>query len=132
MSHPGYPTHPVRPEAEQSVHDQIIQALQQQLQQKGFQDVRTNPGQQKNWSMNCNSQKLWPDVFTVDQDSHITSVFEVETVSTVDAGSADQWKDYASCVRPFYLVVPESKQEEAEEILADQGILCDGILTYKG
>ena len=121
----------MRPAAEQSVHDRVIQALQEQLEQEGFQDVRTNPDRQKDHTINCDGRKLWPDVFTV-ENSRATRIHEVETVGTVDAGAAEQWEDYSSCVRPFYLVVPESRQDKAKEILQDRGIPCDGILTYQG
>ena len=132
MIHPDYPNHPVRPAAEQSVHDRVIETLAQHLQQEGFKDVRTNPGRQKNNAVLCNKQKrIWPDVFTV-ENKKVTRIYEVETISTVDTGSAEQWEDYARCVPRFYLVVPESKQKEAERILQARGIPYKRIYTYKG
>ena len=132
MRHPDYSNHPVRPGAEQSVHDRVVEYLKQRLQQEGFRDVRTNPGQQKDNAVQCNRQKtIWPDVFTV-EDQRVTRIYEVETISTVDIGSADQWDDYSRCVRSFYLVVPESKQEKAKQILQARDIPYVSILTYKG
>jgi len=132
MIHPDYPDHPVRRAAEQSTHDRVIATLAQHIQQEGFRDVRTNPGQQKNNPVFCNKQKrIWPDVFTV-ENRRVTRIYEVETTSTVDTGSADQWEDYARCVPHFYLVVPESKQKEAERILQARSIPCKRIYTYKG
>ena len=129
MSHPDYPNHPVRPTEEQSIHDSVIQRLKEQLQKNGFRDVRTNPGSQKNYAINCDGRQLWPDVFTV-ENGRVTSIYEVETVSTVDAGAADQWKDYSSCEHRFYLVVPKSLQDKAENILQDQHIQYDEIIPY--
>jgi hypothetical protein len=129
MGHPDYPNHPVRLAEEQSIHDSVIQRLKEQLQKEGFGDVWTNPGYQKPHTINCDSRKLWPDVFTVKND-RVASIYEVETVSTVDAGAADQWEDYSSCAHLFYLVVPKSLRDKAENILRDRRIRYDKILTY--
>jgi len=133
MKHPDYPAHPVRPPQEQNVHDRVIQDLKQRLQRQGVKDVRVNPGQEKNHPIVCVSTKkqIWPDLFTV-ENNRVTWIYEVETMSTVDIGSADQWKDYAECIKnaKFVLVVPKEKENDAKRILTNRNIPYANVETY--
>ncbi|MEN3010613.1 MAG: hypothetical protein ABDI20_06540 [Candidatus Bipolaricaulaceae bacterium] len=132
VKHPDYPSHPVRSAQEQAIHDQLIQDLAQRLRRRGYHDVKPNPGQEKNASVPCGASKtLWPDV-VVKEGNRFILIFEVETASTVDKGSADQWEDYAKCVKDasFVLVVPKGKEVVAKEILESRRIPYKEIMTY--
>lgn len=130
-SHPDYPDHPARPAEEQELHDQVVSLLAERLQQEGFQDVRTNPGgNEVNVIEIEDKTEMFPDVFTV-EDEHVTAVCEVETASTVDPDAVVQWQDYAALGVDFLLVVPQSQADQAEELIEENGVACDHLLTYE-
>jgi hypothetical protein len=121
----------MRSEEEQQSHDRVVELLSQHLQEKGIEDVRTNPGESREHAIQIEGEaEIYPDVFTVEGDQ-VTAICEVETPSTVHEGSVEQWKDYANLGPAFLLVVPMEEAEAAQQLVEENQIPCQSILTYQ-
>ena len=132
--HPDYPEHRVRTEEEQSFHDHVIELLVERLQQEGPMEIRTNPGHLHQNAIVLEEEgeerEFYPDVFAV-AGEEVTAICEVETPSTTHESSVAQWRDYAAIGATFLLIVPEEEAETAARLLQENGIPCQGILTYQ-
>jgi len=127
----GYPNHPTRSDQEQELHDHIIEVLVEQLQSNGFEDVRTNPGDNQANVIEVEEEtELCPDLFAVDGEE-VTAICEVETPATVHEDAVEQWQDYAALDSTFLLVVPEEYADNAREILEANEIECDQLIAYQ-
>ncbi|MBK9002179.1 MAG: hypothetical protein IPM35_41190 [Myxococcales bacterium] len=104
-----------RPSDEQALHDRVIRAIWQQLQDAG-RIAETNPGQLRMVSV-CG---YYPDVMAAlvhERTDIVQAIYEVETWSTVEERHAKhQWVAFAGLALPFYLVVPEDCLDEARRI----------------
>ena len=117
---------------EKDEHDAVISNLAEVLKKRGL-NVLTNPSESKNNSAKIKGKELFPDVFTYKEGSKkniLTSVYEVETESSVSEESAEQWASYSSDNFKFFLAVPEKSLEKARSIAKAKGIKVDGFWTF--
>src|SRR6267143_26287 len=92
--------------------------------------TETNPDQEKNFYVQSrNGDKLYPDVVVHDTKAALM-IGEVETESTVNDESAEQWSDYSGLVSDFYLYVPEGTEDDAAQLLQSNRIACSGLRAY--
>ena len=125
----------MRKEEEWPVHDQVVDAVATQRMNYPSENhpnsqTYTNPDQEKNFFVNGDN-KVWPDLVVIDtKRKAVIIIGEVETESTVNNESAEQWKDYSTRSGDFYLYVPHGYEDEAKRLLNLNGIRCSGIRTY--
>jgi len=122
---------------EWSIHDQAVDAVAKQRMNFPSKDeprrqTYTNPDQKHVMGIGQGNDLVYPDIVVVDLDKKEAIILgEVETESTVDDQSAEQWSDYSRRVNgSFYLYVPEGYEADARKILESNGIKYLGIRTY--
>lgn len=107
-----------RPPDEQALHDRVISAIFQQLQDAG-RLAETNPGPLRMVSV-CGH---YPDVMAAlvhERTDIVQAIYEVETWSTVEERHAEhQWVAFSSLALPFFLVVPEDCIDDARRIVRE-------------
>jgi len=110
-------THNNREPIEQNRHDTIIGRLAKQLVKDG-KKVKTNEGNTKlNGVKNTGeSDFYYPDIFVVGVGTNVTEIYEVETESTVNENSIQQWKKYSGDTAKLFLVVPNESLQTAKEL----------------
>lgn len=104
-----------RPADEQALHDRVISAIWEQLQNAG-RIAETNPGHLRMISV-CG---YYPDVLAAlvhERTDIVQAIYEIETWSTVEEKHAEhQWTGFASLNLMFFLVVPQDCLDEARRI----------------
>lgn len=96
-----------------NLHDEVIGQIIKHLNQKDY-NVYTNPGQEKNASINGN----YPDVVMTEKNgTTVKFILEIETADSVTEKEAEQqWKKYADEIKAsFYIVVPSGMVAKAKE-----------------
>jgi hypothetical protein len=99
-----------------TLHDKIIEVVASA--HAATFEVRTNPSSEKNWYINSNSAKHFPDIILLPKGSNqSTIIIEVETGESVSEEHAlEQWVPYANLGRKFYLLVPTGSLNDAKTI----------------
>ena len=109
----------------QSEHDNVIKYAFTTLD-KTSHDVYTNPGSQKNTSVNG----FYPDIIITDKgEARVKFILEVETEDSITQNEITQWRDYLKLGGIFYLVVPKKSRQKAE-LLCRQNNLKARFATY--
>jgi len=113
-------------------HDDVIEFVRAMLIKEGC-NVKINKSNQKNNGINDtdskgNKIKIYPDLYTF-EEKIVKRIYEVETEDSVEESQVPQWKQYAKGV-DFYLVVPKSMLEKAQELSEEKNIEVKDFLTY--
>lgn len=115
---------------EQNIHDTAIADLAKELlNRRPSLIVRTNPGTSKDYGLKTNDKTYYPDIYTFENDE-VKRIFEIETESTANESSIEQWKLYSSGSAEFYLVVPKESLQETKELVDKYHIDVAGYWTY--
>lgn len=104
---------PKRNNTKQTEHDKVVTASAATWQNKPGRVVHTNPGGDKNFSVNGDN---YPDVVVVDNQNQLLAVEEIETEESVNQNEAEQWEKYSGFGVRLNLVVPESHVSEAQRL----------------
>lgn len=113
---------------EQNRHDTIITILAKQLESDN-KDVRVNPNNTNQNGIKADSEMVYPDLFVVDRD-YVTEIYEVESETTINESSLDQWRKYSRISPKFYLVIPEKSVEATKNLVAKANIKVEGYYTW--
>ncbi|MFH1803110.1 MAG: hypothetical protein ABH864_06725 [archaeon] len=125
-------THTERDPIEQNLHDRVIDDVVKFIKKSGrdCDTIRTNKGKSKDYGVKEKDGELYyPDVFTV-KNKTVLEIYEVETSQSVNDGSVEQWKKFSSGDAKFYLVVPKSDIEKAEQIAKKNNIKVDEFFFF--
>jgi hypothetical protein len=115
----------VRSFQNQDFHDTIIKTLKEiYSRRKDTIEVYINPGQEKNAALHG----IYPDIIVKNQRGYL--IFEVETLDSVTEDESNEWSNI-STLGTFYLVVPDSYQEDATKLLVKHLLRKTIIITYK-
>ncbi len=116
---------------EQNRHDTIIGRLYSQLSKEG-KKVKTNEGNTKlNGVTNeGDTESYYPDVFVIGTGTKVTEIYEVETESTTNENSIEQWKRSSEDNAKFFLVVPKESLKEAKRLAEKHKIPVKGYFTF--
>lgn len=99
-----------------TLHDKIIEIVA--LANAETFEVRINPSNEKNWYIDGDSERYFPDIILLPKgSSRSTIIIEVETDESVnEEHGREQWQPYASLGRKFYLLVPTASLNNAKII----------------
>lgn len=123
--------HPQRSIEEQTLHQQVIQLVEQKFADQGDVEVFTNHADDQRYPLlNHDDEPLFPDVFTK-AGENITTLCAIETPSTVSDETLQKWKSYEQFDASFIVVVPEDCVELAQSLLNQNGITSEGIFSYQ-
>ena len=120
---------------EKKEHDDVIESVRAKLIADG-NEVEVNKFKSKSSPVTYTKGdgtkgQYYPDVYT-HKDSIVTKMFEVETLSSVNDDQAEnQWKLYSKGKAKFYLVVPESKLEEAKNLAKKYKVEVEDYWFYE-
>lgn len=121
-------THDKREPLEENLHNTVIRGLAEILE-KDKLTVRINPADSKQNGVVTGKKTYYPDVYTF-KGNNVTQIFEVESVSTVNENSVEQWKLYSSGKAKFFLVVPRESLKLAKDLVKKHKINVDGYWTF--
>ncbi len=118
-----------RVQANQNIHDQVIQIASDNLRRTGSYTVYINPNGQHNTRIG----ELYPDIIlTPPNSTNVQFIIEVETSDSVNASEAtNQWKAYSTLGGTFYLLVPQASRALAESICRQFGIQAKFATYWK-
>ncbi len=115
----------VRSFQNQDFHDHVIKTLKEVYsRRKDVKEVYVNPAQEKNAALHG----IYPDVIVKNQRGYL--IFEVETMDSITDDEAMEWSNI-STLGTFYLVVPDSSQEDTVKLLVKHVLRKAIIITYK-
>ncbi len=127
----------VRKTEEQEPHDKAVAEIaikRFSFPNKGHPNWKTftNPNGEHNKGIKKNQESVYPDIVVVDMEKNVAKMIgEVETASTVNEEEYDQWNEYSSLCRNFYLYVPKNHGYDAKSILDSKSIKYSGLRTYE-
>lgn len=109
--------HTKRTPIEQNLHDTMINLLEKTLKVEG-KSIKTNKGSTKlNGVRNEGDEEIYyPDVFVLGSGTKVTEIYEIETETTVNEDSIEQWKKSSEDTAEFFLVVPKKLLETAKKL----------------
>jgi hypothetical protein len=115
----------VRSFQNQSFHDTVIETLKEIYNhRKETREVYINPGQEKNAAL----RGIYPDIIVKTLTGYL--IFEVETYDSVTDNESNEWSNI-STLGTFYLVIPDSSQEDALKLLTRHLLKKVQLVTYK-
>lgn len=97
----------------QSEHDSVVEASAATYRKNPENVVHTNPGGEKNFSVN---QDSYPDIVITDRIGNLVATEEIETEDSVVEGEVSQWEKYANFGVRFNLVVPAAEMNAATNL----------------
>lgn len=112
-----------RTSAGQAIHDRVIAYVA--AAQKDYESL-TNPGHEHNWSIQVGQQTLFPDLLLCNRGSRIVAhLIEVETEDSVTEAESYQWAVYARGPGRFWLLVPSTSLDLAQQICRRRSIVAN-------